>query len=419
MKNNKSLWEYKNFNMVVELDIAGEFIYNGIHEFNRMRLITNDGPTFSALYNIAVGIERLQKIVLVLWKLDDTCDAKEFEKSLITHSHSLLRDEIKKYAKGEKKIIFNERENDFISLIQEFYNSARYKRFNIEGKNDDEITIVEKYLYKYMKNDIRDDSTPFIGNGIVMTEEISELFGKVVGSISHKYYELVNIGSHKNSTYTYELRSDSKAQKIFLSDYKKHSLMVGQFNEKIAFKEVVIYLKNSSDKNPFLKFLEEIEPLHFEPEFINEYLGELSKGIISQQLIDEVEYLYGEEEYSIDRIRIVDLIGSTGVWFDYPLIEECGKILSEIIDKNKIDDTVMERFVECASYINDNDVESVLDDVKKYYHQLKSGMIEFSDFLEQVIIKSKEYQQFLIKENGEDVSEEVTNEISNSSQLPE
>lgn len=54
--------------MVIELDIAGEFIYNGIHELNRMRLITNDGSTFSALYNIAVGIERLQKIVLVPWK---------------------------------------------------------------------------------------------------------------------------------------------------------------------------------------------------------------------------------------------------------------------------------------------------------------------------------------------------------------
>ena len=27
-------WYYKNFNMVAELDIAGEFIYNGISELN-------------------------------------------------------------------------------------------------------------------------------------------------------------------------------------------------------------------------------------------------------------------------------------------------------------------------------------------------------------------------------------------------
>lgn len=82
-------WYYKNFNMVVELDIAGEFIYNGINELNRMEIITNDAPTFFSLYNISVGLERLQKIVLVLWKLEDTSDEEKFEKSLITHSHSL------------------------------------------------------------------------------------------------------------------------------------------------------------------------------------------------------------------------------------------------------------------------------------------------------------------------------------------
>jgi hypothetical protein len=54
-------WKYKNFNMVIELDIAGEFIYNGIHEFCRLKYISNEGPTFASLYNMAVGIERLEK----------------------------------------------------------------------------------------------------------------------------------------------------------------------------------------------------------------------------------------------------------------------------------------------------------------------------------------------------------------------
>lgn len=54
-------WSYKNFNMVVELDIAGEFIYNGIHEIYRVSHFANDGSTFTALYDTSVGIERLQK----------------------------------------------------------------------------------------------------------------------------------------------------------------------------------------------------------------------------------------------------------------------------------------------------------------------------------------------------------------------
>ena len=49
-------WSYKNFNMVVELDIAGEFIYNGIHEIYRVSHFANDGSTFTALYDTSVGI---------------------------------------------------------------------------------------------------------------------------------------------------------------------------------------------------------------------------------------------------------------------------------------------------------------------------------------------------------------------------
>ncbi|BAQ23320.1 hypothetical protein SRT_00590 [Streptococcus troglodytae] len=56
-------WYYKNFNMVSELDISGEFIYTGLSIVNNMSNITPEMPTelFLALYNISVGIERLQK----------------------------------------------------------------------------------------------------------------------------------------------------------------------------------------------------------------------------------------------------------------------------------------------------------------------------------------------------------------------
>ncbi|WP_240920072.1 hypothetical protein [Streptococcus mutans] len=56
-------WYYKNFNMVSKLDISGEFIYTGLSIVNNMSNITPEMPTklFLALYNISVGIERLQK----------------------------------------------------------------------------------------------------------------------------------------------------------------------------------------------------------------------------------------------------------------------------------------------------------------------------------------------------------------------
>ncbi|EOT24175.1 hypothetical protein C805_02387 [Eubacterium sp. 14-2] len=88
------LWNYKNFNMVTELDIAGEFIYDGVHMLNQIEVINQDSMLFSFLYHVSVGIERLQKIVLVLWEKVELDTHEEFEKSLITHSHIALNERI-------------------------------------------------------------------------------------------------------------------------------------------------------------------------------------------------------------------------------------------------------------------------------------------------------------------------------------
>ena len=149
-------WSYKNFNMVVELDIAGEFIYNGIHEIYRVSHFANDGSTFTALYDTSVGIERLQKIVYVLWGMDDYVDEKEFEKSLITHSHTGLRDKIIQLvnAKGEN-LEFCSRENAFFNILDSFYNHARYMRFNVEGDWNAELKLLRKFAED---NDLIDQS---------------------------------------------------------------------------------------------------------------------------------------------------------------------------------------------------------------------------------------------------------------------
>lgn len=121
------VWNYKNFNMVNELDIAGEFIYDGIETLNQMTSISVGSPIFSFLYHISVGIERLQKIILVLVEDITLENYEEFEKSIITHSHSDLQCRIKKGADIE----FGARENEFLNLLTTFYNHSRYNRFNL------------------------------------------------------------------------------------------------------------------------------------------------------------------------------------------------------------------------------------------------------------------------------------------------
>ena len=253
-------WSYKNFNMVVELDIAGEFIYNGIHEIYRVSHFANDGSTFTALYDTSVGIERLQKIVYVLWGMDDYVDEKEFEKSLITHSHTDLRDKIIQLvnAKGEK-LEFCSRENAFFNILDSFYNHARYMRFNIEGDWNAELKLLGKFAED---NDLIDQSMDLCQeNYLIVSEKFKEIIGRTIGSIAHKYYRLIKEGSNRNITYTYELRSGSKAEKVFAGEYKKNSLMREQLDESVAFKELLVFFRKMQHKNAFIKFIDEIEPL--------------------------------------------------------------------------------------------------------------------------------------------------------------
>ena len=88
------LWNFKNFSLGTELDIAGEFIYDGIHTFNQTETIDQDSLIFSFLYHISVGIERLQKIVLILLDDFNAENYEEFEKKLITHNHVELNRKI-------------------------------------------------------------------------------------------------------------------------------------------------------------------------------------------------------------------------------------------------------------------------------------------------------------------------------------
>lgn len=308
------IWNYKNFNMVVELDVSGEFIYNGIHEINRLTGFSNDGATFFALYSLAVGIERLQKIVYVLWGMDYFDDEEAFENSLITHSHTGLRDKVNECLerKGES-ISFSARENEFLLLLTQFYNSARYIRFNIDGEWAKEVQLLRSYIGKYIDDNIDDIIDP---ERLIATEKVKEFFGRVVGNIAKKYYDFIIKGSNINNTYTYELKSDSKAGKVFLGNYKKNSLIEGQIDERIALKELLIYLRCSNDESDFLEFIDNIKPLNFDPAMIIEYLSEIVYGNIPQGLIDEVTYLYSENEYSAKRINIVDLVANNMMCFD-------------------------------------------------------------------------------------------------------
>ena len=66
MISNPAQFAWKNFNLNIELHISGNFIYNGIYLIDRYHQLRYEDDCFMLLYDISVGIERLEKIVYLL-----------------------------------------------------------------------------------------------------------------------------------------------------------------------------------------------------------------------------------------------------------------------------------------------------------------------------------------------------------------
>lgn len=307
----EKIWKIKNFNLMKELDIAGEFIYDGIASFNQMDTISSDSRLFSFLYYISVGIERLEKIILVLTEKLSQDAYEEFFKKIKTHDHETLNNIIS----NKVEIGLSKREIHLLQLLSKFYNLARYKRFEIEVDKKLEQEIVSEFIRNHMEEkDIF--YCPWVSN-IIVTVEVKTLFGRIVGSISKKYYEFIKNECKKNNLYSYELRIGSKAEKIFLNQERKNSLNKIKNSESIALKELIIYLVNAKEDDSFIKFLKSINPLDLDSALVNNYLGDIAKGIIPQSLIDEVETMYEENAEDDERMMLLDLIGDESLCFDF------------------------------------------------------------------------------------------------------
>lgn len=378
------VWNYKNFNMVNELDIAGEFIYDGIETLNQMTSISVGSPIFSFLYHISVGIERLQKIILVLVEDITLENYEEFEKSIITHSHSDLQCRIKKGADIE----FGARENEFLNLLTTFYNHSRYNRFNLNGSLSQEKEITEDFILKYVAD--FDICRSVTSDDIMVDHKIKNLFGKVIGGIAVKYYEVIRALSYEKHTFTYELRSESKAEKIFLSNYRKNSLQEMKINEAIALKEFLVFLCNTKDSNAFSRFFKKISPLQMDIAMTNDYISEISTGVIPQTLIDEVEYLYEESHYGRERIEQINLIGNPRVMFEYGEIYDCLTFADSFLAKQTDVICFARKFPTMVRKIKDDDFSELTQDVRKLCNKYLKEQITEKELFECVTLFNAE-----------------------------
>ena len=283
MGKNFTVEQYwKNFDLGKEVDIAGGFIYNGIRAFHEMKHFYHEQEVFEFLYFISVGVERLQKIAIILAEHDKISNQEAFEKSLITHSHQELANRLKK----NSGLDFGSHQNEFLSILSQFYKTHRYGRYVLasvtsrEREREKLIGFLEKHLSVKIDNEsmfVTQNETRF-----------KAFFGRVISKICIPLYKLISTEARRLNLYTYEIRSGSKASKIFQFEDFDFS------KEDILTRELLIYFLASKEQGANATLMRESEPLPFDPALEGEYIQALSSDKKKLSILDELEHLYME-----------------------------------------------------------------------------------------------------------------------------
>ncbi|KGO91026.1 hypothetical protein [Flavobacterium subsaxonicum] len=304
---------WKNFRLGTELQISGTLIYNALYFLDTIEYIHHEEDIFELLYNLAIGIERLQKITIILLEHSESINQLDFEKSLITHNHLILHEIINKI----QSIKLGKVHFKFLSLLRDFYTSYRYERFNkksINKPNFDKKAFQEFLVNELQLETSKDDEALYPykkEEWIENNKRLKKFIGKTIGTIVNSLYEIIGDRARKLGTYTYDIRYGSKAFKIFMA--KEFTFEI----ENNFKKEIIVSLLSKEGMNDeFKKYIQTLEPINLDEYNSSYYIQYLMNSITNYSRISEYQYLIEEKEIPKDRINDIEHIG-TGQYFDF------------------------------------------------------------------------------------------------------
>jgi len=293
---------WKNFDLGAELGVAGAFIYNGLRRFHDMHNLENADEVFEVLYGLAVGLERLLKVAVVMLGHRSDDDQEEFAQRLRTHDHADLLGRVRRLC----DLKLSKQHDVLLELLRTFYADQRYDRFNLAPSwhPDKEKHALRNYLEQQLNVTLKPE---FDLMPIHNDDRYRRFLGKVSLGLSRELFRCIRNRAYELNLYTYELRSGSKAEWVFLSDE------VDFTSSDIAWKEVLVYLMNTADSYGWLGLLRSIEPLEFDPAMVDEYLGCLNNESERLELDGELEVLYEAIDDVGDRLEMLKLIDNPTV----------------------------------------------------------------------------------------------------------
>jgi hypothetical protein len=290
-------YKWKNDRLGTELQIAGSFIFNALNVFDRMRNLCYEEECFEFLYNASIGIERLQKILIILLQKVEPDGQDDFEDSLITHNHVHLMDRIN----GLIQLKPHNPHVKFLSILSEFYKSTRYSRYRISSvlKVDQDKYALIKFIEEELKVVI--DT-----NSLVPTRLDTQMkcfVSNIIGTIASQYYDAIVDEARKQNMYTYEMASDSKAYKIFLC--KEYTFE----KEHLLKSEIITFLLNLEKSDGLVRLIKALTPLPFQNNSTDDFVKTLVYNEIDRSMIDEMNYIYEENPFDKERFEAINILG--------------------------------------------------------------------------------------------------------------
>jgi len=301
----------KNFNMGREIELAGQFLYEAIHTFNKLEHFEHEAPINYFLYHASVGFERLQKVILVLYECHDITSYENLREKIKSHNYVKLQNMITECT----KIKLKPTQNSFLDLLEDYYRTYRYGGYELPTENIDVRDFLVRYLNKYFNNEI----ISFAEYNVEKLPKYKKFIYKVIGQLAKLYFDIIQKKARVLNIYTYELNYDSAAYKLFYGSYEDDSFTELVNNEEFALKELLIFMANHNQNSKFWEFLKNIQPLELDIYQLNDYLEDICKYKSSSTLTDMVTTLYEEFEKTdlIERKEMLSAIGNPNICFDY------------------------------------------------------------------------------------------------------
>ena len=305
MEPESPQFKWTNFDFNIEIHVAGDFIFEGIYLIDRLSQLRYEDDYFLFLYDIAVGVERLEKIAYLLLALKDK--GLNPTTNWGNHKHHLLFELINNHT----TLKLGEREMAFVHLLSEFYNKGRYDRFKYVVEIDNNkptkdkdlfLSFLEKHLNVLPVNLIGQERT------VLLTQELKDAIGEIVRGIVIPIYEKIRETAYALRLFTYEIRYGSNAYRIFIEQQFSFN------KENTAKREVILKLINQKyEPDEYLDRIYQVQPLDLQQHSPDSYINYLMNFQDYPEIKDEVDQIYKDDEL-VNRSSEIAFIGEK---FDY------------------------------------------------------------------------------------------------------